>query len=279
MRRRAVFVLVVGLVMAFAGTAMSVPGNGVGDGNGNGNGADPGQGSCDVDGVSIGYSTDFLNSPVPSSYRVTSVTVGDISPTCEGATVSVALKGGSNVIGAGTAVVSDSTAAVAIVTPSASPPAAEDIDGVHVEIAGGQIPVPPQCNGLILDRVYVGTEGDDVRSGTTFRDLMFGQAGNDSINGLQNPDCIDGGDGDDTLLGDVLDDVLIGGAGNDLLEGGVGKDRAFGSAGNDRLNGGPGNDTLFGEDGDDTIDGGTGIDRCVGGAGPDTFTACEQTSS
>lgn len=110
---------------------------------------------------------------------------------------------------------------------------------------------PPECAGLNLTTIIVGTNG------TNANDLILGSAGDDNLGGRRGTDCIVGGDGDDTLRGLRGGDVLVGGGGNDTLRGGQ--------------NG----DTIYGGDGDDVINGGNGTDECFGGGGTDTFTRCE----
>jgi hypothetical protein len=62
-----------------------------------------------------------------------------------------------------------------------------------------------------------------------------------------------GGDGDDTLLGGQFRDRLQGGPGNDVLSGGDGMDRLDGWTGNDEMDGGLGRDDLFGGEGRDRV--------------------------
>jgi RTX calcium-binding nonapeptide repeat (4 copies) len=96
---------------------------------------------------------------------------------------------------------------------------------------------PPTCKGQ--SATIVGTDRNDVRSGTPGRDVIVGQGGNDTLFGL---------------------------AGDDVICGGAGKDK---------LNGGPGNDSLLGQSGKDKLKGGGGADLCKGGKGKDTASACE----
>ena len=63
----------------------------------------------------------------------------------------------------------------------------------------------------------LGTDGDDVLTGSPFDDILCGLGGNDRL---------DGGDGDDVLLGGEGNDELVGGAGEDCVVGGPGADRA-----------------------------------------------------
>ena len=63
----------------------------------------------------------------------------------------------------------------------------------------------------------LGTDGDDVLTGSPFDDIICGLGGNDRL---------EGGDGDDVLFGGEGDDVLAGGAGDDCMVGGPGDDEA-----------------------------------------------------
>jgi glucose/arabinose dehydrogenase len=99
----------------------------------------------------------------------------------------------------------------------------------------------PTCKGKSV--TIVGTNGDDVRSGTPGRDVMIGLAGNDKLSGF---------------------------AGKDLICGGAGKDK---------LKGGGGKDTLLGQKGKDALKGAGGKDLCKGGKGKDTASKCEVEKS
>ena len=92
----------------------------------------------------------------------------------------------------------------------------------------------------------LGTDQDDILSGTV------------------GPDALDGGAGDDTLFGNNLNDTMSGGAGNDALQGSAGNDNLSGGAGADALQGGLNNDTLSGGLGADTLFGGWGDDQLNG---------------
>jgi Ca2+-binding RTX toxin-like protein len=91
--------------------------------------------------------------------------------------------------------------------------------------------------------------------GTDWNDVYTGTVGDDTFDGLGGDDSIDG-------LG-----------GNDTLSGGSGNDWIGGRAGNDVLSGGDGDDQINGEDGDDTITGGAGYDLLLGGAGNDSINS------
>jgi RTX calcium-binding nonapeptide repeat (4 copies) len=113
--------------------------------------------------------------------------------------------------------------------------------------APGTIPPPAPgtatatCKGL--PATIVGTDGNDVRSGSQGQDVIAGLGGNDALSGL-------GGN-----------DVICGGPGRDTLKGGKGKDTLLGQKGKDALNGGPSRDL------------------CKGGKGNDTASKCEVEKS
>jgi len=223
-----------------------------------------GEGSCDVDGVAVSYDTAYQATPAPAGYRVTKARVDGIAGTCAAAQLEVTLLDGTVELASATTLVgaSSSTANVTFTTP----PSAEDVDGVAVELAGGAVPVPQPCRSMRLDLVRVGTTGPDTIAGTNQRDLVFGLNADDRLDGGNQNDCLDGGPGNDTLDGGTNDDVVLGGDGNDSLHGSEGKDDVRGGAGDDVLTGGPGNDRL---------DGGDGTDRCSGGQGTNQLISCE----
>jgi Ca2+-binding RTX toxin-like protein len=76
---------------------------------------------------------------------------------------------------------------------------------------------------------------------------------------------------DNVITGTTGYDDLFGGVGNDTLNGGAGNDLLVGEGGNDILNGGAGVDDLHGDDGADTLNGGAGADTMRGSAGNDTY--------
>jgi len=118
--------------------------------------------------------------------------------------------------------------------------------------------IPPPAPGAVtatckgLPATIVGTEGDDVRTGSQGRDVIAGLGGNDTLSGF------------------VGNDVICGGAGKDKLKGGKGNDFLSGQKGNDTLKGGPGKDKLSGK---------KGKDLCIGGPGKDKAKGCEKTKS
>ncbi len=117
-----------------------------------------------------------------------------------------------------------------------------------------------------------GLGGDDVISldetnGALPRATLDGGRGNDVLTGGSAADQIFGQAGDDVLLGKGGADLLFGGAGNDTLIGGDDNDQAFGQGGNDRMVWNPGDDT-------DLNEGGAGTDTVEvnGGNGAEVFT-------
>jgi Ca2+-binding RTX toxin-like protein len=100
---------------------------------------------------------------------------------------------------------------------------------------------------------------------------LLGGAFNDVLTGNTLANRLFGNGGDDTMMADAGFDYLDGGDGNDSLNGGKNGDAMLGGLGNDLLGGGQGHDTLNGGDGDDTLVGGLGRDTLTGGAGQDRF--------
>ena len=104
--------------------------------------------------------------------------------------------------------------------------------------------------------------GDDVVTGSTANDLVYGNDGEDIISG---------GLGNDSLLGGKGKDFLTGEEGNDSLSGGQDADFIIADSGNDILLGGRGNDLLISLSGNDTLVGGWGRD-ILGGLDDDSIT-------
>ncbi|MGL4962657.1 MAG: M10 family metallopeptidase C-terminal domain-containing protein [Inquilinus sp.] len=141
----------------------------------------------------------------------------------------------------------------------------------------------------------IGTDEDDLITGSGENNVLTLGAGNDNAWGLG---------GNDTILGEAGDDILRGGAGADVLNGGTGIDlvtyydsfvgvsvslvtglgtggeaqgdtlagieNLSGSQGNDTLVGNAGVNRLAGYSGTDVLRGGAGADVLIGGAGADT---------
>ncbi len=102
-----------------------------------------------------------------------------------------------------------------------------------------------------------GTLGNNNAETTTFTTTSyphFAQGGNDILTGSS---------ANDSIYGEAGDDTLTGNAGNDFLDGGIGNDTISGGTGNDQLRGGAGNDTITGGTGDDVIFAGAGTDTAV----------------
>jgi Ca2+-binding RTX toxin-like protein len=127
---------------------------------------------------------------------------------------------------------------------------------------------PATCRGL--PATIVGTNGNDVRTGSQGRDVMLGLGGNDTLRGLAGNDVICGAKGNDALNGGKGQDTLLGQKGNDKLKGGPGNDKLSGKKGKDTLKGGGGNDKLKG---------GGGRDVCIGGKANDSASKCEVEKS
>ena len=89
--------------------------------------------------------------------------------------------------------------------------------------------------------------------GSSFDDVLTAAS-------IGNGGYLSGEDGDDILTGGTLVDGLFGGLGEDTISGEAGDDYIYGGEGNDVIEGGDGDDRLYGESGLDTIDGGDGSD-------------------
>jgi RTX calcium-binding nonapeptide repeat (4 copies) len=104
--------------------------------------------------------------------------------------------------------------------------------GASQSVVWQQSEPPPSCKGK--PATIVGTNGRDVRKGTSGKDVMVGLGGSDTLSGLAGNDVICGGAGKDTLKGGKGSDKLLGGAGKDTLKGGPGNDKLKGGAGKDK---------------------------------------------
>ncbi|HEV2746462.1 MAG TPA: type I secretion C-terminal target domain-containing protein [Allosphingosinicella sp.] len=119
--------------------------------------------------------------------------------------------------------------------------------------------------GTDADNMLTGTLNDDVLEALDGADMAQGGAGDDQLLGGAGNDYLDGSDGDDVVDAGAGDDTIFGGYGNDSLDGG---------GGNDVLNDVEGENSLSGGEGDDEIGGisyGIFHDRMSGGEGIDTF--------
>lgn len=196
-------------------------------------------GSCDVDGVHVTYDASYRATPAPAGYRVVTVDLEQVSPTCSGATATAELLGGGSSLATAATTVVGSTATITF----ASPPRASDVDGVAVVLAGGVTPVPAACASMAFDHRIVLTGDADTYAASKDRDLVHAGAGADRIDGGNKADCLAGQAGDDALDGGNQDDVLLGDDGDDTLRGGAGDDVLIGGPGTDRCEGGPGRNT------------------------------------
>uniref|UniRef100_A0A2A4YYM0 Calcium-binding protein n=1 Tax=OCS116 cluster bacterium TaxID=2030921 RepID=A0A2A4YYM0_9PROT len=131
-------------------------------------------------------------------------------------------------------------------------------------------------------KTHIGTDGDDVMTGTNGLDTFKSSPGADRIDGLyeglffEKPDVVDysGSNAGVTVYlngsagkgghaeGDVLLNIhdLIGSDFNDVLEGNDKNNKLDGGAGDDILRGGGAQDILIGGAGADVLDGGSGVD-------------------
>jgi Ca2+-binding RTX toxin-like protein len=123
-----------------------------------------------------------------------------------------------------------------------------------------------------LAKPFIGTNGDDVITGTDRHDYIAGRAGNDTLNGLARADYIRGGRGNDTVNAGAGADLVLGGPGDDTVYGGDGPDRIFAQRGVDTEYGGEGNDDLWALARADVTGGANEpADTLNGGPGNDVF--------
>ncbi len=152
-----------------------------------------------------------------------------------------------------------------------------------------------QGDTLFNIQKLVGSNFDDLLTGSFGVDTLVGGAGNDTLIGGAGNDLLQGGSGNDVLIGGSGADTLDGGAGFDIADysassagvtvstdgsSGIGGDASgdilisieeiIGSAHDDHLSGTNANETLIGGAGNDTLTGGGGADVLDGGAGFDT---------
>ena len=104
--------------------------------------------------------------------------------------------------------------------------------------------------------------------------LSAGTAVGEGADTLIGIESVVGSDYNDVLTGTGKFNGFLGLAGNDTLRGGAGPDNLFGSKGNDLLYGEDGNDWLDGGAGTDTLNGSTGYDVCVDG---EILSGCDET--
>ncbi|NOK07313.1 hypothetical protein HNV27_38400, partial [Myxococcus xanthus] len=79
----------------------------------------------------------------------------------------------------------------------------------------------------IMQKLFLGTAGNDMIVGTKGDDSIQGGAGDDNLYGGDGNDMLLGGEGNDFISAQGGDDVLDGGAGNDILSGGYGLNNVY----------------------------------------------------
>jgi Ca2+-binding RTX toxin-like protein len=105
----------------------------------------------------------------------------------------------------------------------------------YVIVEGAPLPPPssPPAPPPPSPTTITGNDQDNILSGTSYAESIYGLGGNDTLRGYGGDDLLDGGLGNDTLYGGAGNDKLYGGGGNDLLRGENGRDEAWGGAGAD----------------------------------------------
>jgi Ca2+-binding RTX toxin-like protein len=131
--------------------------------------------------------------------------------------------------------------------------------------------------GTHLDTLYGGGGDDSITGGANATDdvYIFGGLGRDTIVSGAAHEVIDAGDGDDVILGGSHLDTLDGGGGNDSITGGANATDdvfIFGGLGRDTIVSGAADDIIDAGDDDDIILGGAGTDTINGGAGNDSIS-------
>lgn len=174
-------------------------------------------------------------------------------------------------------------------------------EAINAHVVSGP-PDPPPTPGT----THIGTDGNDVLTGTAAADILLGRAGDDYLKGGAGNDFLNGETGEDLLEGGTGDDMLIVDSGRDAIteRPGEGSDTvqsyisyalggnvenltlignfAVSAAGNEldnflignslnnNIQGRSGNDVLYGDAGDDFLNGELGQDQLFGGVGSDT---------
>jgi hypothetical protein len=133
-RKRLVIALIVGVAVFAAAFGMA---NTLGGLTSDSLGADDQTvGTCDSNGVSTSYTTDY-DAAAPAGFKVVAVTVSGIANTCDGKTIEVALSGsGGTLIEEQTDTVPTDAATSVALTFSDPDSLAESVLGVHVMISG-----------------------------------------------------------------------------------------------------------------------------------------------
>jgi len=123
-------------------------------------------------------------------------------------------------------------------------------NGINANLSTGIVCKYLNNNGLYdtLSNIenLIGTNLNDVMTGSNVDNNLFGFLGDDLINGEGSDDLLSGGEGNDTLNGGAGDDVLSGGDGVDVISGGAGNDCIVLNLQltSETLNGGEGIDTV-----------------------------------
>lgn len=154
-----------------------------------------------------------------------------------------------------------------------------------------------------------GSNYDDVLTGNSNINRLYGGEGNDVLDGGEGIDQIDGGEGVDTVsystskegmsinllhntvsvntasrdMDEVIQNIenVVGSDYADSIWGDNGNNELYGGAGNDRISGYGGTNKLFGEAGDDELWASSGVDQLSGGDGIDivTYSSSDQAVS
>jgi Ca2+-binding RTX toxin-like protein len=178
-------------------------------------------------------------------------------------------------------------------------------NGVHVSLDGSVVGTKEAKGDRFANIENVGGSrlGDDIISGNSKANEIFGEGGADTLYGRAGNDRLNGFTGNDKLYGGAGSDWLDGGSGKDVLNGGAGTDTidyvrsgsvrvsldgslkatgdAFGdriaaieniqgsNTGSDMLSGNSASNTLWGLGGNDTLYGRAGNDFLNGDSGSD----------
>ncbi|MEQ2654844.1 VCBS domain-containing protein [Desulfovibrio piger] len=123
-----------------------------------------------------------------------------------------------------------------------------------------------EANGIALDDLTGRGGGDDVITGSSASDTIYGQEGDDLLVG-----DAPSGSGEGSTVGSIEDTTVdsIKKMSIDDLDAFIQSVEGTDADGDDRLFGGTGDDVLLGMGGDDYIDGGAGEDAIFGGRGND----------
>ncbi|ABM77206.1 calcium-binding protein [Prochlorococcus marinus] len=97
-----------------------------------------------------------------------------------------------------------------------------------INLRKGDMALPSSIEGALL-------QGNDLITGTDYKDRIISHGGNDQVYGRSGNDELNGGDG------------------SDIVDGGIGNDNLRGGEGNDELRGGPGLDFLWGDQGSNVL--------------------------